>query len=192
MSTIATPIGNEEQSPVVSADSGATSTVAPAGDTVSFATPRLSALGKRIEMLRVDRGISKQSLARSAGTSRQQLWRVMTGKSELTTNLCHRLASVLDVDSRTLSSAFLGDDAPMPNGVSLQRAERASTPVALSAYLASSALVVRTLKTLPADESGVAIKRALLDAVEDQARAARVAIPEWLFRVRGAVVDRTL
>src|SRR3954466_9657194 len=79
------------------------------GGSASYAGPQLSDLGKRIEMLRVDRGVSKQVLARAAGTSRQQLWRVMTGKSELTSTLCQRLASVLDVDSRTLSfAAFAG------------------------------------------------------------------------------------
>ena len=64
--------------------------------------PELTALGKRIELLRIERGLSKQRLARAAGTSRQQLWRVMTGKSELTVALCHRLAEVLQVDSRSL------------------------------------------------------------------------------------------
>src|SRR5688500_83384 len=64
--------------------------------------PELSLLGKRIELLRIDRGLSKQSLARRAGTSRQQLWRVMTGKSELTSSLCLRLAEVLQLDPRAL------------------------------------------------------------------------------------------
>ena len=47
----------------------------------------LTSLGKRLEILRIERGLSKQKLARHAGTSRQQLWRVMTGKSELTNSL---------------------------------------------------------------------------------------------------------
>src|SRR5688500_529020 len=64
--------------------------------------PELTALGRQVEMLRLDRGLSKQGLARGAGTSRQQLWRVMTGKSELTTSLCQRLAEVLGVDARAL------------------------------------------------------------------------------------------
>src|SRR5215210_4770409 len=64
--------------------------------------PELTALGRQLEMLRLDRGLSKQALARDAGTSRQQLWRVMTGKSELTTSLCQRLAEVLGIDARVL------------------------------------------------------------------------------------------
>src|SRR5687768_1048528 len=64
--------------------------------------PELTALGRQLEMLRLDRGLSKQDLARRADTSRQQLWRVMTGKSELTTSLCQRLADVLGIDSRVL------------------------------------------------------------------------------------------
>ena len=77
MSTSATPITTEENGPGVTPDAGAFSTVAPAGDLVSFAAPRLTPLGKRIEMLRVDRGYSKQSLARSAGTSRPlRAWRI--------------------------------------------------------------------------------------------------------------------
>ena len=81
---------------------------------------RLSALRMRLEMLRLARGPSKQQLAQSAGTSRQQLWRVMTGKSELTSSLCVRLASVLDVASRTLSTSSLKSraarSAPLPVG----------------------------------------------------------------------------
>ena len=60
--------------------------------------PELTSLGKRLEILRIERGISKQHLARYAGTSRQQLWRVMTGKSELTSSLKERLAGALSVD----------------------------------------------------------------------------------------------
>src|SRR5919202_5054864 len=64
----------------------------------------LTAMGKQIEMLRIQRGLSKQHLARYAGTSRQQLWRVMTGKSELTSSLRHRLAEVLHVDAHALGA----------------------------------------------------------------------------------------
>src|SRR3954470_9070439 len=64
--------------------------------------PELPPLGKRLEILRIERGVSKQRLARHAGTSRQQLWRVMTGKSELTSSLRDRLASALAVDVAVL------------------------------------------------------------------------------------------
>src|SRR5437762_13807085 len=68
--------------------------------------PELTALGKRLEILRIERGISKQRLARHAGTSRQQLWRVMTGKSELTSSLRERLAFALAVEPRSLAPDF--------------------------------------------------------------------------------------
>ncbi|HEX2779477.1 MAG TPA: helix-turn-helix transcriptional regulator [Gemmatimonadaceae bacterium] len=170
------------------APEGESGGVASVSDTVQLAAPRLSALGKRIEMLRLDRGLSKQHLARSAGTSRQQLWRVMTGKSELTGTLCARLASVLDVDSRTLSSAALGG-APMPNAAPLRWGESLPAPLSLAAYLGSEALVERTLHSLPAGDDGVALKCALLNAIEERARLARLAIPGWLFRLRGAVLN---
>src|SRR5687767_722545 len=67
--------------------------------------PELTSLGKRLEILRIERGISKQHLARHAGTSRQQLWRVMTGKSELTSSLKERLAGALSVDPSVLTAA---------------------------------------------------------------------------------------
>jgi len=77
--------------------------------------PELTPLGKRIEMLRLERRMSKRVLAQRAGTSRQQLWRVMTGKSELTSSLCARLSEVLETDSRLLRDASLQlDDGASP------------------------------------------------------------------------------
>src|SRR5690349_25025928 len=77
--------------------------------------PELTPLGKRIELLRLERRMSKRVLAQRAGTSRQQLWRVMTGKSELTSSLCARLSEVLETDSRLLrdvSREYFDGDAP--------------------------------------------------------------------------------
>src|SRR3954465_10901285 len=67
--------------------------------------PELTALGKRLEILRIERGVSKQRLARHAGTSRQQLWRVMTGKAGLPSSLRERPASALAVEPAALSPA---------------------------------------------------------------------------------------
>src|SRR5512142_2799974 len=162
---------------------------------VGVAGPQLSDLGKRIEMLRVDRGVSKQVLARAAGTSRQQLWRVMTGKSELTTTLCQRLASVLDVDSRTLSSAAFDGNHHSRSTLALAPGRLSFDIVparSLAAYLESSTLLVRTLRTLPVGEDGIALKCALMNTLEERARAARLQIPAWLFRVRASVLDGTL
>src|SRR5436305_14558139 len=74
--------------------------------TVPEGFPELTSLGKRLEILRIERGISKQRLARHAGTSRQQLWRGMTGKSELTTSLRESLAGALSVEPSDLSSGL--------------------------------------------------------------------------------------
>src|SRR3954471_16758760 len=73
----------------------------------------LTLLGKRLEILRIERGLSKQYLARYAGTSRQQLWRVMTGKSELTSALRQRLADALVVEAGALAPDAIRWNAPL-------------------------------------------------------------------------------
>jgi transcriptional regulator with XRE-family HTH domain len=150
--------------------------------------PRLSTLGKRIEMLRVDRGLSKQALARSSGTSRQQLWRVMTGKADLTGSLGQRLATVLDVDSRTLSTASLGDaEVPLAGATPWP-----TSPTSLSSYLASPALVARSLSSLPSGDDGIALRTVLLNAIEERARLQGLRIPDWLLQLRGSVLNGEL
>lgn len=170
--------------------------------------PELTALGRQLEMLRLDRGLSKQGLARGAGTSRQQLWRVMTGKSELTASLCQRLAEVLGVDARTLRDpeAFvdaLGDLAHRASHAVLDagRGRRRSTasPFHHSAsaptvaeYLADPRWIARTLATCPGGSEGRLLKRRLLDGLEDAAREAGVKLPPSFFTVRGRVVNGEL
>jgi transcriptional regulator with XRE-family HTH domain len=171
------------------------STEMPLDSALPEGAPELTSLGKRLEILRIERGLSKQFLARHAGTSRQQLWRVMTGKSELTSTLCQRLASVLDVDSRTLSSAAFAGAGQSRASVTLPAGRLSLDLVparSLAAYLESSSLIARTLRTLPVGDDGVALKCALLNALEDRARAARLQIPAWLFRVRASVLDGSL
>ena len=157
--------------------------------------PELTPLGKRIELLRIERGLSKQYLARAAGTSRQQLWRVMTGKSELTSALCHRLAEVLQADARALregrgvSVLSLGcADPAASDGAS---AVHAPAPD-LASYVADPALVVRTLATLPEGEPGSRLKRELLNCVEDVARESDVRLPPSFFDLRGRVINGEL
>ena len=150
--------------------------------------PELTALGKRLEILRIERGVSKQHLARHAGTSRQQLWRVMTCKSELTSSLRERLASALagepaDLTSGSTSSA-LGHVAssfsligtPMP------------TMATVSDYLADPAHLTATLNTLPSGDGGRRLKRALLNAVEDLAVEAGRALPLDYSEIRRRVL----
>lgn len=165
--------------------------------------PELSALGRRLEMLRLERGLSKQGLARQAGTSRQQLWRIMTGKSELTTSLCQRLADVLGVDTRVLrnpdaySHTMMGAPAVEPSthtgragrGKQSRRMDPAPT---VAEYLADPQFIARTLATCPGGSEGRLLKRRLLDGLEDAAREAGVRLPPAFFTVRGQVVNGEL
>src|SRR5688572_13320389 len=143
--------------------------------------PELTSLGKRLEILRIERGISKQRLARHAGTSRQQLWRVMTGKSELTSSLKERLAGALSVDpsmlsstSATTSSQTFGLTAVVTS--TLVAATNGAAPT-ISDYLGDSARLTATLRTLPEGDAGRRLKRALLNALEDLAVEAAQPLP---------------
>ena len=165
--------------------------------------PELSALGRRLEMLRLERGLSKQGLARQAGASRQQLWRIMTGKSELTTSLCQRLADVLGVDTRVLrnpdahSHTVMGARAVESSthagrpgrGTQSPRLDPAPT---VAEYLADPRFIARTLATCPGGSEGRLLKRRLLDGLEDAAREAGVRLPPSFFTVRGRVVNGEL
>jgi transcriptional regulator with XRE-family HTH domain len=166
--------------------------------------PELTALGRQLEMLRLDRGLSKQGLARDAGASRQQLWRVMTGKSELTTSLCERLAEVLGVEARTLRnpeaygrmSGGIGSGATESGAVGRGRGSRSArepqTPPTVAEYLADPRWIARTLATCPGGSEGRLLKRRLLDGLEDAAREAGVKLPPSFFTVRGRVVNGEL
>jgi transcriptional regulator with XRE-family HTH domain len=183
------------------------STTTESARTTSAGIPELTSLGRHLEMLRLDRGLSKQGLARHAGTSRQQLWRVMTGKSELTTSLCQRLAEVLGIDARVLRnpeafadavgdfvSAVAGDHSGR-NGASRSvpgRLPRNSTPPTVAEYLADPRWIARTLATCPGGTEGRLLKRRLLDGLEDAAREAGVKLPASFFSVRGRVVNGDL
>lgn len=159
------------------------------GRSEAFASgfPELSALGKRIELLRIERGLSKQVLARTAGTSRQQLWRVMTGKSELTSSLCQRLAEALRVDSGLLRS-LESDHGTVTTTFAAANASVALHPaVTLGEYLADPAQVERTLRTLPPGEEGRRLRLDVLAAVEDAADDARVTLPPAFFALRAEV-----
>lgn len=144
--------------------------------------PELTELGKRIEKLRIDRGLSKQHLARHAGTSRQQLWRVMTGKSELTGGLGSRLAEVLGVSGLSSANVEAIGDPPSPTR------STGATPELFSVYLSDSSAVARTLATIPSGADGRRVKRRLLDALEDEAIARGVELEPAFFDVRRRVL----
>jgi len=178
---------------------------------VANGVPELTPLGKRIEMLRLERRMSKRVLAQRAGTSRQQLWRVMTGKSELTSSLCARLSEVLETDSRLLrdvSRGYFDGDAPIVERTLLRDA-RASAPDSatggtdgrasrgsreefcetLEDYVSSPAGLERTFGTLPNTSDGRRLKRVLLDTIEDIAIARSLKLPQEIFDLRRAVVN---
>ena len=134
--------------------------------------PEFTELGKRVEILRIERGVSKQRLARHAGTSRQQLWRVMTGKSELTNALRERLATALAIEATVLVNGM------PPSGSS--RTEPLPTPAApltVNEYLTDVANLVATLRTMPGGDGGRRLKRALIHALEDLSVDAGRALP---------------
>jgi transcriptional regulator with XRE-family HTH domain len=157
--------------------------------------PELTSLGKRLEILRIERGISKQRLARHAGTSRQQLWRVMTGKSELTSSLRDRLAGALSVEPGFLSSAAgvpshtysLSSAAP-----TLGSSAPGGDAPTIALYLTQPAHLVATLRTLPSGDSGRRLKRALLNALEDLSVESALALPPDFSEIRRRVLSGEL
>lgn len=145
--------------------------------------PELTELGKRIEKLRIDRGLSKQHLARHAGTSRQQLWRVMTGKSELTGGLGSRLAEVLGV------AALSGPVVAVPVATTTTTTTTSASATDLfAAYLSDASAVVRTLTTIPIGADGRRVKRRLLDALEDEAMTRGIELDLAFFEMRRRVL----
>ena len=161
--------------------------------------PELTSLGKRLEILRIERGISKQRLARHAGTSRQQLWRVMTGKSELTGSLRDRLAGVLSVDPSLLSasagasrSQTFGLVANLTSPFTEPSAASSPMPPSIAAFLGDSAHLTATLHTLPPGDAGRRLKRALLNALEDLAVEAAQPLPADFSDIRRRVLSGEL
>jgi transcriptional regulator with XRE-family HTH domain len=150
----------------------------------------LTALGKRLEILRIERGVSKQRLARHAGTSRQQLWRVMTGKSELTSSLRERLAAALAVEPASLatSGSITQGSAVATTLFTSSSTSVPFTQATVSDYLTDAAHVVATLRTLPSGDGGRRLKRALLNAVEDLAVESGGALPLDYSEIRRRVL----
>jgi transcriptional regulator with XRE-family HTH domain len=155
------------------------------------AFPELTPLGKQIEVLRIGRGMSKQHLAHVAGTSRQQLWRVMRGKSELTDALRQRLAEVLRVDGSELSP----DSTPTRPG-SAGSTQSGAAPrvigVSLETYISTPELAERTLRSLPNGDVGRELKRMILTAIEDVAIQRRISLPIEFFDLRRRVLSDEL
>jgi transcriptional regulator with XRE-family HTH domain len=152
-------------------------------------SPELTSLGKRLEILRIARGISKQFLARHAGTSRQQLWRVMTGKSELTSSLKERLAGALSVDPAMLTATSASSTSQtfgLTAAVSSALARRSAPTIA--AYLADSTHLTATLGSLPEGDAGRRLKRALLNALEDLAVDSAQSLPSDFPEIRRRVL----
>jgi transcriptional regulator with XRE-family HTH domain len=166
--------------------------VEPIFDTPS-GCPELTELGKRIEWLRIERGLSKQFLARYAGTSRQQLWRVMTGKSELTSALRQRLADALVVEAGALATDPVRWSASAAAGPATATRSTVTSVMAGSAttfehYVADQAKLEQSLTLLPAGALGRRLKRALLNAIEDVAVEHAVPLNAAFFELRRKVL----
>jgi transcriptional regulator with XRE-family HTH domain len=172
-------------------------------------TPELAPIGKRIEMLRIECGLSKQQLAKAAGISRQQLWRVLAGKSDLTSSLRERLAFVLRADVAVLQAAASEDQLPATSLSTWFTSVRTASPGApvprdaidavaavpaptFAEFVATPARVQALLSTLPGCDAGLALKRSVLDAIEDVAMARGIALPGDFFELRRAVITRAL
>ena len=164
-------------------------------DTYNPGFPELTALGKRIEVLRIERGLSKQHLARHAGASRQQLWRVMTGKSELTPSLRQRLSDVLGIGALELTVTAPAIAAPAPP----TRTESASgaATIAISAPASANSLaefvgqperLELVLRLLPTGEDGRRVKRLLLNGLEDVALERGIDLGAPFFELRRRVL----
>jgi len=168
------------------------STQALLDSTLSEGVPELTTLGKRLEILRIERGISKQHLARYAGTSRQQLWRVMTGKSELTSSLKERLAGALSVDPSLLSNAGQTNTHTFALastiGIGGPDAAGDRNVPTIDDYLEEPHWLASTLQTLPPGDSGRRLKRALLNALEDLAVEAAQPLPLDYSEIRRRVL----
>lgn len=126
----------------------------------------------------------------SQGTSRRRLRAACRSWSKVTSRPLRparrwaraargRLPSIRIADSR----AFTRRQSTEP---------RTAAPGSLDAYLASTASVRTTLLTLPTAEEGIPLKRALLDALEDEERRSRGRVPDWLLALRGAVLNGEL
>ena len=145
--------------------------------------PELTELGRRVEMLRIERSISKQHLARHAGISRQQLWRVMTGKSELTPGLCARLAEALRTDPAEIANGVT--HLPIPSA-------KPQSATDLEGYLGNANAIAHTLATLPHGDAGRSLKRELLNALEDHALARGHKLGAAFFDIRRRVITGEL
>ena len=162
-------------------------------DNEALGFPELTPLGKQIEVLRIGRGMSKQHLARYAGTSRQQLWRVMTGKTELTSALKVRLADALRVAPAALdpdtepTSTSTADSVQTSLELQTIAPPNAAT-LSAEAYLLRADCVEATLRTLPNGDEGRELKRNLLNRLEDLALERHVALPAAFFDLRRRVL----
>lgn len=167
-------------------------------------TPELAPIGKRIEMLRIERGLSKQQLAKAAGISRQQLWRVLAGKSDLTGALRDRLAFVLRTDVAALQppsgdgngvtalAPWFGDGAASVAGAGSVSSALLGATATFAEFVASAGHVRAMLAAMPPCDAGLALKRAVLDAIEDVAMTRGITLSGEFFELRRAVITRVL
>jgi hypothetical protein len=141
----------------------------------------LSEAGRIIDAHRTRRRLTKGALARSVGISRQQLWRVMTGKSALVPSLRDRLVRVLGAEELATTSMIPARPAN-ESTVGSGRDPRSSSE--LMRYLRDPAAIARTLDTLPGGSEGRWLYRAVFDVIEEMAAIAGIELSADALRLR--------
>ena len=152
--------------------------------------PEFVELGRIIENRRIARRLTKRALAHYIGISRQQLWRIMTGKSELTPVLQARLAEILDVNPRSLTGVSSRQDGD-GDGRVVRALLDGDAQLSFADYIADREAIERTFRTLPTSAEGRWLKRALLNAIEDLAAERGIDVPGIVFELRREVIGTT-
>ena len=111
---------------------------------------------------------------------------------ELTSSLGFRLSQVLRVDGHLLSPSADSRSVGLGFGATLDAALPPAPPATLAGFVADAAAVERTLASLPADDLGRRLKRALLNTIEDLASAEGLRLPPSFFALRGRVLNGEL
>jgi hypothetical protein len=119
----------------------------------------------------------------------------MTGKSELTSSLRHRLAEALHVDAAAIGTALSSPSNTLSTSRHLASAvsnQVDPTAIDFATFVADPERLRLTLRLLPSGPTGMRLKRALLDALEDLAVEHVVPLSREFFDLRRLVVNGEL
>lgn len=156
----------------------------------------LTELGQRIEDLRRAAGLNTQGLARKAAMSRQHLWRISTGRTDVETGDVVRIARALGVapsellpdlgagqwepeTDRDAAAAGSGDE-PTPAGRELE------------AFMSNMERIVHLLSNSSGGDITQAVKIGLLNGIEQVARETGNKLPPEYGEIRRRVINGEL